>query len=407
MQCNEVFKKFVVEHAGDDVNTLILNASRYKDVDVKPAAEQIAARRVIREKLPEWHDNPDLFFPSVTAAEQCSSELTAHYKQRFVNEEDTVYDLTGGLGVDTYYFAQKAKQVVYIERNKKYCEAASHNFQILQANNIKVINADSQIFINHPYPSHEGKFNYTLNTKNYTLYLDPSRRNAANKRLYALEDCEPDLSKIWSDLRKIADKIIVKLSPMLDISHIVEKLPGISEIHIVSVRNDCKEVIAIAENRENISVKIFCINYLSDKSEQTFTYFWNEEKTAEIRCTSEIKKYLYEPNASILKAGAYKSVARQLNLEKLHPGSHLYTSDEAMRDFPGRIFQVIEMYPFHNQACKELTAAVAKANITVRNFPLSAEALKKRLKIRDGGDIYLFATTLQDIRKVLIRCVKA
>ena len=396
MQSDEIFKKFVVEHADDDINTLILNTSRYKEVNIKRAVEQIAARRIIREKLPTWYENPDVIYPSTLAAEQCSSELTARYKQRFVNEEDIVCDLTGGLGVDTYYFSRKSRQVIYIERDTKFCEAAVRNFQTLQADNIKVLNADSTQLPN-----------YTLHTEHYTLYLDPSRRGAANKRLYALEDCEPDLTEIWPKMLPVADKIIVKLSPMLDISLLVKKLAGIFEIHLVSVRNDCKEMLVVAENSTNDFLKICCINYLSNQSEQSFAFLWDEEKTATVRLASEVKKYLYEPNVSILKAGAFKSAAQPFNIEKLHPDSHLYTSNENIRDFPGRRFDVTAVYPFHNQTCKELSKSVPQANIAVRNFPLSAEALRKRLKIRDGGEVYLFGATLFDGRRVLIYCVKA
>ncbi|MDR0835869.1 MAG: class I SAM-dependent methyltransferase [Tannerella sp.] len=398
MQTNESLKTFIVEHANDDVNTLILNCLKYKDIDVKQAAKQIAARKIIKDKLPAWHENMDLIFLSTLAAEQCSSEWTALYKQRFVNEEDTVYDLTGGLGVDAYYFSQKVGKIVYIEQNKDYCDAALINFQALNAVNIEVLNKDSVHFCNlhATNPS----------APNPVLYIDPSRRSNKNKRVYALEDCEPDLTKIWQELQQFSSKIIVKLSPMLDICHAVKQLSGISEIHVVSVRNDCKELIIVADKQSNDSIKIVCVNYLYDKTKQSFVFTPDEEKTTTAPFTAEVKKHLYEPNASVLKAGAYKSVAARFNMEKLHPSSHLYTSDRLTERFPGRIFEVSEVHPFNNQTCNELSKSIAKANITVRNFPLSTEALRKKLQLKDGGDIYLFATTLSNNKKVLIQCCK-
>jgi hypothetical protein len=247
----------------------------------------------------------------------------------------------------------------------------------------------------------------TFKSSNFQiLYIDPSRRGNENKRLYALEDCEPDLTRIWSDLQQSGCKIIVKLSPMLDIDRILKQLAGISEIHIISVRNDCKEVLVVADRLSNGAVKIFCINYLSDKSEQFFEFKPGEEKTAAAQYISEVKKYLYEPNVSILKAGAYKSVARRFDLEKLHPNTHLYTADNLTEEFPGRIFEVLEVYPFSNRTCKNLSKSIIKANITVRNFPLSVEELRKKLNMKDGGDIYLFACTLSDNKKVVVRCRK-
>jgi hypothetical protein len=400
MQINEPLKKFIAEHAGDDANEIILKYLKCKNIDVRLAAEQIAARKIIREKLPAWYENRDLIFPSVLAAEQCSSERTALYKQKFVSVEDTLYDMTGGLGVDAYYFSRKAKHVVYMEQNRDYCDAAVCNFRALEAPNIEILNVCSvRFFKRHVLPS-------AFSAPKPVLYIDPSRRGYGNKRVYALEDCEPDLTGIWADLQQAGGKIIVKLSPMLDISHAVKQLPGIVEIHVVAVRNDCKEVIAVAEKPANGRIKISCINCLPDKSEQTFVFNLDEEKTAAVHFASEVKKYIFEPNVSILKAGAYRSVAERFGMEKLHPGCHLYTSDCLTEQFPGRIFEVSEVHPFNNQTCKKLSASIAKANITVRNFPLSVEELRRRLKIKDGGDAYLFAATLSDNKKALIQCRK-
>jgi hypothetical protein len=305
--------------------------------------------------------------------------------------------MTGGLGVDTYYFSRKAKKVIYLEQNAHYCEVAGDNFNELGISNVEIINVDAS-----------SSFDLDALSDVSVFYIDPSRRGGNNKRLYALEDCEPELTKIWTILLKRNCKIIAKLSPMLDISHILNKLPKIGEIRVLSIKNDCKEIIIVSEtNNDDVNdCKISCINFLSDGEEQTFTYQWNDEKTSMISYAPEIRKYLYEPNASVLKAGAYKSVAERYNLEKLHPSSHLYTSDLLVRNFAGRKFEVSDVYIFNNKIYKELPKTVEKANITVRNFPISAEELRKRLKINDGGSIYLFATTISNDKKVLIKCRK-
>ncbi|MDR2384480.1 MAG: class I SAM-dependent methyltransferase [Tannerella sp.] len=404
MQINESLKKIIAEHLNDDVNQLILNHSRFKNIDIKFAAQQIEARKIIKHKLPDWRKNYNLIFPSTLAAEQCSSQRTALYKQRFVNRNDTIYDMTGGLGVDAFYFSQKAEKVVYMEHNKHYCEAAINNFHALNVDNIDILNiCCTQLLKPHSPPP---ALHPQSSPQKPVLYIDPSRRKDNNKRVYDLKDCEPDLTDIWTDLQKISSKIIVKLSPMIDITHVVRQLSGIVEIHIVSIRNDCKEIIVIAEQSSNRTIKISCINCLHDDTEETFVFTPDKEKTASVHFASDVKKYLCEPNASVLKAGAYKYVAAHFNIEKLHPGCHLYTSDRLIEHFPGRIFETLEIYPFNNHTCKTLSKSITNANITVRNFPLSAEELRKKLKINDGGDIYLFAGIMSDDKKILIQCRK-
>ncbi|MDH6305012.1 hypothetical protein M2459_001749 [Parabacteroides sp. PF5-5] len=386
-------KEFIREHAGEDVNRLLLAASRYPEIDMAFAVEQIAARKQIQEKLPSWHANDELIFPSRLAAEQCSSELTARYKQRLVSESMHLCDLTGGLGIDTLFFSRKVKQVSYLERFQAYCEAARHNFKSLGATNINVLEGDALEVL----PTLSGID---------AFYIDPARRGDGNKRVYALQDCEPDLVKLLPELLRQAPLVIAKISPMADIRQTLELLPGVTEIHVLSVKNECKEILFVIREKAAISdPHIYCINLVGNR-EETFDFTLSEEENTLPGFTHTTQKYLYEPNASVLKAGAFKCITR-LGVTKLHINSHLYTSGQLLEDFPGRRFVIEEILPFNNKCCKTIRTKIPKANISTRNFPLSVDALRKRSGIQEGGDIYLFATTLANQEKVLISSRKA
>lgn len=394
MKQTDEFRRFVKEHAGDDLTRLLLSASRYPSIDVPFAAEQIASRRQIREKLPLWYANDDLLFPSKISAEQCSSEQTASYKQRLVKEDETLCDLTGGLGIDSYYFSRKVRQVTYIERFPAYCEAARNNFSALGVDNITVVEGDSTMLISQL-------------SRTDVFYIDPARRGEGNKRVFALQDCEPDLPALLPELFRHAPKVIAKLSPMADIRLTLELLPGTTEVHVLSVKNECKELLFIVERDVPVtSPAIHCINYTGNGEEESFIFTLQDESREELHLSGQIKNYLYEPNSSLLKAGAFKSTATRFGLEKLHMSSHLYTSDTGVAVFPGRSFVVEEVFPFTGKLCKGISGQIPRANITVRNFPLSVEELRKRTKIMDGGDVYLFATTQADNSKILVKCRK-
>ena len=455
MRMTESLLKFIQDHAEDDVSQLLLNASRYQDVDVKTAVVQIKARKQIKDKLPEWCKEDRLIFPSTLAAEQCSSETTASYKQRLVHHDDWLCDLTGGLGVDTFYLAKKARRVTYIEKNKVCCEATKANFHRLGATNVHIINGDAIDFLKNKNED---------NTGIDVFYIDPSRRSTDNKRLFAISDCEPDLMGIISLLPKCY-KIIIKLSPMLDITQVLTQIPSVIEVHVLSVKNECKELLLVAEsdpspcericdpsdasdtlpkricepcdvadtlpkriyepcdvNLSKADPVIVCINYPTNNIEQSFSFRLSDEQTPILKSANHpsdkslpscdtvlaksIGRFLYEPNTSILKAGAYKSVAWRYGVEKLHTNSHLYVSNQAIMSFPGRLFEITDVFPFNNRMCKTICSLIPQANISVRNFPLSVVELRKRTRISEGGDIYLFATTLSDNQKALIKCQK-
>ena len=395
MELTEQEKEYIRANKHEDISKLFLGAKRYPGLNVPFLVEQIASRRQIQGKLPSWAANDSLLFPSKISSEQCSSELTASYKQQLVSASDVLCDLTGGLGIDSYYFSRKVRSVVYVERFPLYCEVARHNFHMLKADNIQVVSADSRVYIEQLSPVD-------------VFYLDPARRGEGNKRVFALSDCEPDLAQLLPRLLLKAKRVIVKISPMADIRQTMALLPGVLSVHVLSVKNECKELLFVIGREPVESPEIHCVNYkAADSSPQFFSFKMGDERDAAANYSSTVKKYLYEPNASILKAGAFKSVSLRYAMAKMHPNSHLYTSDVFVENFPGRIFEVEEVMPFSSKLAKTLVQSIPRANITVRNFPLSVEELRKKSKVKDGGDVYLFATVISANDKVLLRCRKA
>ncbi|MCD8194029.1 MAG: class I SAM-dependent methyltransferase [Tannerellaceae bacterium] len=395
MKLSEETKQFIREHMTADLNRLLLSASRYPEVDVPFAVEQIASRRQIREKLPAWYANPDLIFPARITTEQCSSEVTALYKQQLVQDTDHLCDLTGGLGIDSGYFSRKVNRVTYIERFETYCQAAQHNFRVLGWDNITVCQGDSGQLIDGI-------------DKVDVFYLDPARRGEGNKRIFALQECEPDLTQLLPTLFEKAPKVIAKLSPMADIREVCRLLPHTTAIHVLSVKNECKELLYVLERDKTVSSpSLHCINITTGGDVQAYTFTPEQELNIPLQLASAPDTFLYEPNSSVLKAGAFKSISAAYQVNKLHPSSHLYTSEQLVPDFPGRVFRITGIFSFNNKLLKGLAREIPQANLTVRNFPVSVEELRKRSKIREGGDIYLFATTLHNGGKVIIKAGKA
>lgn len=315
-------KQFIRDHASEDANRLLLGAKKYPQLDVPFLVDQILSRRQIREKLPSWYANEDLVFPAKIAAEQCSSERTALYKQRLVSSSDTLCDLTGGLGIDSYFFSRKVSQLTYIERFPVYCEAARHNFQVLGADNITVRNENS-VDIVPDLPEVD------------VFYLDPARRGEGNKRVFALSDCEPDLPRLLPLLLQKAPRVIAKLSPMADLQQTESLLPGTVAIHVLSVRNECKELLFDIRREAAVSTPpVYCVDFTTAETEHSFTFTVEEEWNVPLTLAAQVGTYLYEPNASVLKAGAFKSVARQYGLEKLHVSSHLILPILSLPVFP-------------------------------------------------------------------------
>ena len=347
-------------------------------------ARQTEGRKAMATKLPSWAENMSILFPVKISLEQCSSEATALYKASLVSGESMV-DLTGGFGVDCSFLSKKFSKVDYVEQNTELCEIAEHNFRVLGLN-IKVNNAESVEFLK-AMPSVD------------CIYIDPARRDVKGKKTADLSLCSPNLLEIRDVLLEKCDTLLIKLSPMFDISSALEVFPECRQVHVVSVKNECKELLLLVEGGFCGETEIVCVDLTPNSSLLTPNLIAKKnEGNSTIIGYSVPKAYLYEPNASIMKAGLFKTVANRYNVQKLHPSTHLYTSEELVPDFPGRSFKVERVTKVQRKEIQD----IEKANLSIRNFPGNVADLRKKLKLKDGGDTYIFACTLNDNSKVLI-----
>lgn len=386
-------KNFVQQHLQEDVSALALRLGRFTQLNAGVVLRQVAGYQALARKVPSWAGNSDLVFSDSLPLEQCSSEATARYKVSiFPDGIHSFADLTGGLGVDFAFMAAGASKAVYVERREELAAVARHNFNALGLQQAEVLHGDGPSLL-------QGTFDL--------LYLDPARRDAKGGKVVALSDCEPDISALKSKLFEHAPMLLVKLSPMLDITLALKQLPETNEVHVVSVDNECKELLFLL-SAENVTQepRIHCVNLRGNGQDQRFEFSREEEQQASCRLATEPRNFLYEPNASLLKAGAFSILTQAFDLQKLHPNSHLYTSERLVVDFPGRTFCIESFFSAHPSAWKTPLAGISKANVAVRNFPETVDALRKKTKLKDGGETYLFATTLQDGRRVLIKCSK-
>lgn len=383
--------QFIKEHEKDDVRKLALQASRYPDRDMPFIIQQIAGRQISKDKLPTWYANEKIVYPVHLSLEQCSSEKTAIYKASLCKGKSFI-DLTGGLGVDFSFMSQQFDEAIYVEQNIDLIELASHNMQALGLKNISIVNDNAENYLSNANPFD-------------TIYLDPARRNTHGQKTVLIEDCTPNLREIGETLFEKGEQVIIKLSPMLDISLALKSLSEINQVHIVSVNNECKELLFVKDKAKADYINFKCVNILNNET-QIYSFEKERENDIIIAYTNKIDKYLYEPNPSVLKAGAYKSIACDFSINKLHQSSHLYTSDELVENFPGRKFEIISSFEFNKKELKQNLSKIDKANITVRNFPLSVAEIRKKTNIKEGGEIYIFATTLSNEKRVFIVCKK-
>ena len=401
-------------------------------------ARQTEGRKAMATKLPSWAENMSILFPVKISLEQCSSEATAQYKAGLVSG-DSMVDLTGGFGVDCSFLSKGFSKVDYVEQNEELCKIAEHNFAAL-GQNIKVNNAESVEFLK-AMPAVD------------CIYIDPARRDVKGKKTADLSLCSPNLLEIRDILLEKCNTLLIKLSPMFDISSALEVFPECRQVHVVSVKNECKELLLLIEKGFCGETEIVCVELgvrnccaSESRSKTCFDYaersqqspLGNEELGISVQMSGEssslelsrrvddrqgivqpeitsiasnLKKekgeivsyaspkgYLYEPNASIMKAGLYKTVANRYNLQKLHPNTHLFTSEQLVENFPGRIFKVEKVTKVQRKEIQD----IEKANLSIRNFPGNVADLRKKLKLKDGGDTYIFACTLHDNSKVLI-----
>ena len=395
-------RDFIQRHLDDDTAELLLAARKYPDIDVPFAVEQIEARKRLKTKLPTWYANPELIMGGRIPAEQCSSEVTARYKRSIV-EGESLCDITGGMGVDFWYLSEGMKRAIYTERQERLCEVAEHNFEALSDGHHPVAEirvGDGQKL---PIPSVE------------VVYIDPARRASDGSRVYAMEDCEPNIIDWQDELLRHAQTVLVKLSPMVDITDALRKLRQVTDVYVVGVKNECKEVLVkqrststlpVEEGRDHAGcVRVHCVDFLASSTTIQYTFTFPDEM-AEIVSAEGVEAYLYEPDVTLMKARAWGSLCHRYGIAQLDHETRLMTSDRLIPDFPGRIFVVDEQIPFSSKNLKRLKRQIPQANIATRNFPLTADQLRNRTGIKDGGGVYLFGAKVRGVGDLLLRCHK-
>lgn len=458
---NQATLDFIRQHQDEDVRQLAFLGSKNSEVNMPFALDQIRGRQMARIKLPRWASIDGIIYPPHISMEQCSSEQTALYKaelaarllgnsslqgeivpqgdnskicefasdravdSKFAQNEDTCEkqqiltdvgdsvnkikadacsgdsvaeiefaDLTGGFGVDFSYIAtQLGVKSMYVERQKHLCEAAKENFERLGLKHVVVKNGDG-VEVLHAIPNHSGL---------RVIYIDPARRDDAGNKVVSLQDCTPDVTRLQEEMLQKADFVVIKLSPMLDWHRAVSELRCVREVHVVSVNNECKELLLVLSARnmdENSRLRICCVN-----DTQSFVCDDAEKASSVARIAAadlDSVQYLYEPNASLMKAGCFGVLSERYSVSMLSKNSHLFVSQFSVADFPGRSFRIRAVSSFNKKELKRHLQGIVKANIATRNFPLSVAELRKRLKLKDGGETYIFATTLSDDSHVLL-----
>ena len=415
MNTSEATIDFVCKHANDDVRKLALSAKRTEGLDLSFALDQIAGRQKARTKLPSWYalaalgESVDeahfLVFPPHISMEQCSSEQTAKYKRRILDRilssilehswsrNSHFIDITGGFGVDFSYLAQGFAEATYVERQEHLCEIARHNFPLLGLPKANVVckELDSPLQL----PSLRAALQETI------VFIDPARRDTNGNRTYAIGDCTPNILDFIGELLNRTAVVMVKLSPMLDWHQTVEDINrasgsgnAVREVHIVSTQNECKELLLVLSERYESELEVYCVN---DDEVFVFTPGKANAAISESRSTEK----LFVPNASVMKAGCFPEIETRFGIRQIGKNSHLFIGSEDIVGFPGRVFNILSVTTMNKKELKSSLAGIDRANISVRNFPLSPEQLRKRLKIKDGGDIYLFATTTDEEEHVI------
>lgn len=445
---NQATIDFIRQHQDEDVRQLAFLGSKYPDVDMPFALDQIRGRQMARTKLPRWANIDGIIYPPHISMEQCSSEVTAMYKAELAarlvknNQQNArighslgkinFLDMTGGFGVDfSYIAAQLGVQSMYVERQAHLCEAAKENFDRLGLKNITVLHGDGVEIL------------HRLEKPLQLIFIDPARRDDAGNKVVSLQDCTPDVTLLQDEMLEKSDFVIIKLSPMLDWHRAVNELKQVREVHIVSTGNECKELLLVLSSSlgdkaksstevdeahvsetddETSHLKVYCINdnqvMSYDETDKSVVNIASGKECGIVRlekCSSEENElsqdsskplYLYEPNASLMKAGCFGAISSRYGVKMLEKNSHLFISDKPVHDFPGRAFRIKAVSSFNKKELKRQLSGVTKANIVTRNFPLSVAELRKRFKLKDGGDTYIFATTLSDESHVLFICEK-
>lgn len=470
---NQATIDFIRQHQEEDVRQLAFLGSKYPDVDMPFALDQIRGRQMARTKLPRWANIDGIIYPPHISMEQCSSEVTAMYKAelaarllnseicefatkgtvvpKFTKNDDTLgkqenvsfLDMTGGFGVDfSYIAAQLGVNSMYVERQAHLCEAAKENFERLGLKNAIVKNGDG-VEVLHGFSTCDADSQISKEMPLRLIFIDPARRDDAGNKVVSLQDCTPDVTLLQDEMLEKSDFVIIKLSPMLDWHRAVSELKCVREVHIVSTGNECKELLLVLSSSfgkktkssaeadedkasetddETSHLKIYCINdnqvMSYDETDKSVVNIASGKECGIVRlekCSNEENDlpqdgskslYLYEPNASLMKAGCFGVISSRYGVKMLAKNSHLFVSEDPVADFPGRSFRIKAVSSFNKKDLKRQLSGITKANIATRNFPLSVTELRKRLKLKDGGNTYIFATTLSDESHVLFICEK-
>ena len=377
---------FIQENLTTHVTKLVLKGSPFSNCSIQELAEQLISKQKCAQKLPSWFVTNQIYYPNKLNIEQTSSEITANYKANLL-EGNTIIDLTGGFGVDCFAFSKQFKNVTHCEINNNLSAIASHNYQQLGVDNIKTVAKDGIQYL-------------TESTQTYDwIYIDPSRRDDLKQRVFLLKDCLPNVPKDIAVLFKHTNNIILKTAPLLDITAAINELKFVKEIHTIAVNNDVKEVLYILEKDYTNEIKYNTVN-IKKQGLQVFNFSKSDFKAP----ISLPQKYLYEPNAAILKASAFNEICQKFSVLKIHKHSHLYTANELI-DFPGRRFKINNIVAYNSKKLKQIIHS-NKANISIRNFPETVAQIRKKTKLKDGGTLFLFFTTNANNERIVLICEK-
>lgn len=380
---------FILQFREKNLAEVALSLSKQPNLDKDFILRQINGWQKAKQKLPAWALIEELHYPPLISMEQCSSEATASFKASLFSGQ-TLVDLTGGFGVDSYQFSKSFERVHYLEPYRPLFEVVEYNFKLLKAQNIDLYLETAEAFIQK-----QKDFEYSA------CYIDPSRRDAG-KKVFLLADCQPNIVELAPKIFEFCPKIIVKTSPLLDIKQSVAELGSVSTVHVLALRNECKELLFVMERDFEGETCIHAHN-LSGEAVQSFSFDFEKETSCQIEYSDPLN-YIYEPNVAILKAAAFKSIAERFSLKKIAPNSHLYTSSQLIKNFPGRQFELEKQLPYQAKIFKK--TGIKKANLTTRNFKASVEQIRKKLKLKAGGAHYIFATSLKDDSPKLLLCKK-
>ena len=417
-------REFVAKNWQKDTQNLILGLPAHLRMYAQSVGEQVQGKKKAQYKLSKWFSNENIVYPPTLNMEQCSSEKTAKFKAEAVfeeiyntnslenntiNKKGILADLTGGFGVDVVFFAEKFEKVLYFEQNKALFDVAKHNFKVFNTNNIDSISENSIDFFSNNQKNNENKQDNNVNIDYFDcIYLDPARRNEKAQKIAQLSDCEPNILVIKEILFEKTNFILLKTSPMLDISKAVLELKNVIKIWVVAVENECKEVLYLLkkeEKNEQKTLPIIAVNLLKNNEIELFESDFFEQKHTQISNYSKPLKYLYEPNATLMKVGCFEKIGTHFLVQKIAPNSHLYTSETLRSGFLGRIFEIINICKLDKNEILKIIPS-KKANISVRNSPLSVEKIKEKLGLKDGGDVFMFVTTQENMEVAVIICKK-